>query len=176
MLSKHKNHIENDGRYVSILHAEHLSPQKGEDKKNARYKQRILCYLLSHSISCPSLHMSINILEILQQVSDAVKLETLLPSIKIHLAQTSHQQADAKLKLQYLGIALNAFDSSVAKDLNNEKSEAWPVMMKAWEQSYTLECKCRIPSCFPCLLTYIQRDVYYQRSLKLNSERAYSTL
>ena len=85
--------------------------------------------------------MAINILEIVQQVSDSVKLETLLPSIKTYLAQVGNEQPDAKLKLQYLTIALNAFDASAAKDLNNEKSEAWSIMMKAWEQSYTLECE-----------------------------------
>ena len=83
--------------------------------------------------------MRINILEILQQVSDGVKLEILLPVIKTYLATSYHE--DYHPRLRHFILALKAFDSTTANDLNNEKSEVWSVMMKAWKDMYTKKCE-----------------------------------
>ncbi|KAH8112066.1 hypothetical protein DFH11DRAFT_1788270 [Phellopilus nigrolimitatus] len=133
LLSEHRDHLINDAEYLISLHYEYLSSSKAENKKDAKQRQRILCFLLSHVVCSPSLEIRLSILRAMRQVSDGVKLQMLLPIIEEHLDAPS-PIADSELAT----LSLEAFDSSAAKDLNVDESRSWSVLLRALQHYHSL--------------------------------------
>ncbi|KAL5520451.1 hypothetical protein ACEPAG_9675 [Sanghuangporus baumii] len=122
-----RDHSVNDADYLVLFHHEHISRRKAENKKDAKQRHRILCFLLSHVLCCPSIPIRLSILKSLSRVSDQTKLEMLLPIIERALDSSSTIGASGDLEIY----ALQSFDSSVAKLLNSETSSIWSILMRA---------------------------------------------
>ena len=84
-----------------------------------RVRQRIICYLLSHVLSCPIVDLKLAILRSLRKVSDRIKLQMLLPVITE--LQISDKETDSDEADQLHELMLCSFDSSTAKDLCSEE-------------------------------------------------------
>ncbi|KAL5525140.1 UTP10 [Sanghuangporus sanghuang] len=127
LLVDYRDHLVNDPDCLVLFHHEHISRTKAENKKDAKQRRRILCFLLSHVLCCPSLPIRLSILKSLSRVSDQTKLEMLLPIIERALDSPSTIGASGDLETY----ALQSFDSSVAKLLNSESSSVWPILIRA---------------------------------------------
>ncbi|KAI5117129.1 hypothetical protein M0805_007713 [Coniferiporia weirii] len=127
LLAEHRDHLVNDPEYLTLLHHEYLSPSKAEGKKDTKQRQRILCFLLSHAVCCPSLAIRLSTLKAVRRTSDSVKLQMLLPVIgeRLNVAPTTGGNSELLVH------ALESFDSSAAKDLNADDSRSWPVLLRA---------------------------------------------
>lgn len=138
-----RDHLVHDPEYVRTFHREHLAPSKGESKKNAgyvrnpvmyvcnvlelttrRYKQRVLCYLLSHVNGCALLHVKAALLRSVDSVSNAAKAPALLPTVE---GLFGAQSVDAELA----ALAVGAFDATAAPDLNDVDKPVWGVYEQA---------------------------------------------
>jgi U3 small nucleolar RNA-associated protein 10 len=71
------DHLVGSAAYLAHFHGEHLTRQKGDGKKEGTYKQRTLCYLLSHVQAVPLLPLRASLVKSLAEVSSAVKLDML---------------------------------------------------------------------------------------------------
>ncbi|KAI0742763.1 hypothetical protein C8Q80DRAFT_1221194 [Daedaleopsis nitida] len=118
-----RDHLVHDPEYVQTFHREHLAPSKGESKKTAGYKQRVLCYLLSHVNSCALLHVKTALLRSVDTVSNAAKAQALMPTIEALLGE---QSVDGQLA----ALVASAFDASAAADLNDVDKPVWGVYEK----------------------------------------------
>ena len=99
----------------------------GRSDIDTRYKQRVLCFLLSHVNGCHLVNAKVQLLEAIQGVSSSAKAQTLEPTIQSVLngefaAWDGHQQLAA--------LVASTFDESVATDLNDPDKNAWAVYEK----------------------------------------------
>ncbi|CAK5279397.1 unnamed protein product, partial [Mycena citricolor] len=116
-LTDHREHIALDFHSIKVLHAQHLTRAKSDAKKDAEYKQHILCYLLSHVVAVPLTSMRVVLLEVLQNVSDASKSTVLTPLI----SAASHGSLEERLA----SLVIASFDTSTVSILNDVKNKTW---------------------------------------------------
>lgn len=96
-----------------------------------RHNQRILSYLLSHvcAIGLPS--AKIALLQTVENISDGVKAQTLLPAIQ-NLVQSPILGDIFGASLEkYAALVISSFDKSSSGELNEQNSLSWPVFVSA---------------------------------------------
>ncbi|KAI0712775.1 armadillo-type protein [Cerioporus squamosus] len=94
------------------------------------YKQRVLCYLLSHVNGCPLLKVKIALLKSVDNVSNEAKAQVLLPTIETLEAQDISDVTHRKQVQELATLTVSSFDASSAGDLNNTDKPAWGVYEK----------------------------------------------
>ncbi|TFK83295.1 hypothetical protein K466DRAFT_498737 [Polyporus arcularius HHB13444] len=123
-IAENRDNLLHDPAFLEALHREHLTHHKGEPKKIAGYKQRVLCYLLSHVNGCPLQKVKIALLQSVNTVSNEAKAEVLLPTIEA----LGTQEALQRKQVQELAtLVVSSFDVSSAGILNNSDKPAWNV-------------------------------------------------
>lgn len=137
-----QNHLVHDSGYLRVLHQEYLSTQKSDSKKQAgyapcvllfcllakpttRYKQRIMCYLLSHVNACQLPDFKLSLLKSVELTSSEVKARMLLPTVQEHM-DGSHQSPDSQAQA-VLPIVMSSFDDSSVADLNDTSKSTWAI-------------------------------------------------
>lgn len=142
--------LEHDPDYLQTFHKGHLSHSKTDTKKNAgyvhtnnltgghgcahslySYRQRVLCYLLSHVNSCPLPSVKVALLRSLDSVSNEVKAQILMPTIEGLISERGVQDVAATKVYQDLTTyAVSAFDASATADINDQEKPAWALYEK----------------------------------------------
>ncbi|KAI0651200.1 hypothetical protein C8Q79DRAFT_1004507 [Trametes meyenii] len=126
-----RDNLVHDPDYLQAFHKEHLGYSKADSKKIAGYKQRVLCYLLSHVNSCPILSVKVSLLKSLDGVSNPVKAQVLLPTIEALVdEQALADIVSGKVSSDLATYAVSAFDLSSAEDLNDTAKNTWAVYEK----------------------------------------------
>ena len=98
-----------------------------------RYKQRVLCYLLSHIDALASPDAQLVLLRAIENVSDPVKAQLLLPTIKKLVQPTTRTEIlndiyGDHLK-EFTALVFSSFDNSIANDLNETNDDLWPTFL-----------------------------------------------
>ncbi|KAI8990419.1 armadillo-type protein [Trametes punicea] len=126
-----RDNLVHDPEYLQAFHREHLGQSKTDSKKTAGYKQRILCYLLSHVNACPLPQMKFALLKSLDGVSNEAKARVLMPTIEtLASEQATRDLPPGGIMEDLVVYAVSAFDSTAAADLNNDGKTAWAVYDK----------------------------------------------
>ncbi|CDO68790.1 hypothetical protein BN946_scf184989.g56 [Trametes cinnabarina] len=123
-----RDNLVHDPEYLQAFHNEHLGYSKADSKKVSGYKQRILCYLLSHVNACPLPNVKVALLRCLDGVSNEAKVQVLLPTIEGLLTEQVEDnvlQSDVYQDLTTYTAA--AFDVSAASDINDPDKNTWVV-------------------------------------------------
>ncbi|EMD35136.1 hypothetical protein CERSUDRAFT_107124 [Gelatoporia subvermispora B] len=119
-LNEAREHFVPDSHYLHVFHQQHLTSSRTDSKKETAYKQRILCYLLSHVIASHLPYMKLLLLDSLKAVSSSVKLQMLLPSIQ-KLVQNVPEGHDEFFE-QFASLSFRSFDATVVSYLESEGS------------------------------------------------------
>ena len=126
-------HLKVDAAYLKELLKSTLQVQPGDSSKDAKYKRRLLSYLLSHVVawfaSCPGL--PVKILQEIHDISDSMKLQVLLPlldplakspSSVLGRLSVDHREA-------YVAGLFSSFQGKeVGSFMNAESSEEWETL------------------------------------------------
>lgn len=121
LMASNRDQLVNDPDHLMPFNYEFLSPSKAENRKDTRQRRRILCYLISHAVCCPSQVVQLSILRSLHHVSDPIKFQMLIPLIERGISRTPSENKNTELE-KYV---LEVYDSSAAKDLNSEEGDSW---------------------------------------------------
>ena len=161
-LGESRDHLLHDADYVQTFHREHLSQHRGDPKKLAgyvrplldcwaenllsrpylvcRYKQRVLCYLLSHANSCPLLNVKFALLNSLAMVTNEAKAPMLLPTIETLFGM---QDVSVERFQSLATLTVSAFDESSAAELNVAEKPTW----NAYEKLLVISLTDGMPHC-----------------------------
>jgi U3 small nucleolar RNA-associated protein 10 len=149
-LEERKEYLVTDSDYMSVFHEQHLGQNKSDKTKEAecvhfvtieeanntlcvRYKQRVLCYLLSHIDAIASPDAQLVLLRAIKNVSDPVKAQLLHPTIRKLVQPTTRKETlndiyGVHLK-EFTALVLSSFDQSIANDLNETRDDLWPTFL-----------------------------------------------
>ncbi|KAI0790983.1 hypothetical protein C8Q75DRAFT_805854 [Abortiporus biennis] len=128
-LAESRDHFLHDPTYLRVVHQQ-FSVHKGDSKKEIGYKQRLLCSLISHIKACRVPSFKVTLLKSIESVSNAVKLQMLLPVIEELTSENTASSVEKYLGSRYEEFAcllVSAFNSSAVKDLNNVDSPSCAV-------------------------------------------------
>ena len=151
-----KEHLSIDAEYLTVLLKSTLQIQSGDSSKDAKYKHRLLSYLLSHIVawcdSCPLL--SVKILQEIHDISDSMKLQVLLPLLAA-LAKspsTIMGRLSVNHRESYVAGVLSSFQGKeLGSFMNAESSEEWEtlkelartgLMSGMWVSSSAVSLRC----------------------------------
>ncbi|KZT03292.1 uncharacterized protein LAESUDRAFT_744673 [Laetiporus sulphureus 93-53] len=157
-------HFLHDAGYMRVFHQEYLSSGKNEKKKLKGFKQRIVCYLLSHVNACQLAYIKLHLLQSLETTSSEVKCQILLPSIETAIDNVDSATSIDASSQELIAHLASSFDASGAADLNDASKSTWPTFEKL------------LRSCFGnTSLSAARRTLAYQLEhglfTKLSSER-----
>ncbi|KAI0632952.1 hypothetical protein C8Q77DRAFT_1120632 [Trametes polyzona] len=123
--------LERDPNYLQAFHQKMLTHSKADHKKTSSYKQRVLCYLLSHVNSCPLPGVKASLLRSLDNVTNEVKAQVLMPTIESLVSEQGiRDAANSKAYQELAAYAASAFDATAAPDLNDPAKDAYAVYEK----------------------------------------------
>jgi U3 small nucleolar RNA-associated protein 10 len=133
-----RDHFVSSGGYLLDFYAEHLTKAKGEGKKDTSYKQRVLCYLLSHVQACPLSGLRAAIMRSLSKVSSSVKVELLHDLIgdlfkKEKSALEGVYGAHAE---SFVKDVISCFDTSVCSALRDSNGKEWALFSRVVTRSF----------------------------------------
>ncbi|KAJ8482003.1 hypothetical protein ONZ51_g5640 [Trametes cubensis] len=121
-----RNNLEHDPEYLQAFHKEHLGYSKADSKKVSGYKQRILCYLLSHVNACPIVDVKASLLRSLDGVVNEAKAQVLVPTFEALLGEDEAFSLASSTMLQDIATyAASAFDATAAHDINDADKATW---------------------------------------------------
>ncbi|EGO02920.1 hypothetical protein SERLA73DRAFT_102973 [Serpula lacrymans var. lacrymans S7.3] len=126
-LAQQQDQVIQDASYLKVFHQQHFS------NANAKYKRRVLCFLLSHVIACPSPAAKIALLRSIEDVADSSKSRLLFPHMK-ELAEKSDLLSESfgSTFNDYVTLLVAACLTVSAADLNDQKSDsAWPTFISS---------------------------------------------
>ncbi|KAJ3530702.1 hypothetical protein NM688_g7673 [Phlebia brevispora] len=129
-LQASRQHLSNDAAYLRILHQQHLAPVALEPKKESTYKERILCYLLSHAVVCPLPEVKMSLLRSVQEISSKAKSQMLQPVLEALSSDKTASQLAELLGPSYEDFAsmvVASIDSTVREQLNRKTDNLWSV-------------------------------------------------
>ncbi|KAH9921142.1 uncharacterized protein B0H18DRAFT_1086220 [Fomitopsis serialis] len=124
-------HMRHDPAYLREFHQEHLSVVKGEGKKVASYKHRIVFYLLSHVNACPMSNAKLSLLQSLETTASDSKCQALKPTLE-HLSEAvsiATEGIDNDTE-EFLILTTSSFDSSAVTELNDTSKSTWSIFEK----------------------------------------------
>ncbi|KAH9893998.1 hypothetical protein C8Q73DRAFT_694035 [Cubamyces lactineus] len=120
-----RNNLEHDPEYLQAFHKEHLGYSKADSKKASGYKQRIMCYLLSHVNACPVVDVKASLLRSLDGVVNEVKAQVLVPTFEALLEDEVFSLASSPMLQDIATYAASAFDATAAHDINDTDKTTW---------------------------------------------------
>ncbi|KZT23010.1 hypothetical protein NEOLEDRAFT_1180414 [Neolentinus lepideus HHB14362 ss-1] len=133
-LASHQAHLVNDPEYVVNFHGSVLERSKADSKKEASYKQRLLCYILSHVNACTIPSIRIGLLKMVEGVSHPVKGEMLLDLIRSVVSDPPAQEFQITYGQglqEFSRLLLQSFNVSLSKEFNNVASVVWPAYISS---------------------------------------------
>lgn len=126
-------HLTVDAVYLTDLLESTLRVRPGESGKTAKYKRRLLSYLLSHVVtwfdSCPLL--PVKILQEIHDVTDSMKLQILLPLLDALAKSPSSVlgRLSVNHRESYVDGLLSSFQGKeVGSFMNADSSEEWETL------------------------------------------------
>lgn len=93
------------------------------------YKKSVICYMLSHVNSCNLLPMKLSLLQSLEEVTSAAKVQMLLPVAEKLADDAAATAEDAKSEI-FVALVLGSLDGSAADALNERSGKAWEAYQK----------------------------------------------
>ncbi|KAF8515684.1 armadillo-type protein [Hysterangium stoloniferum] len=169
-LNSRREHCINDSDYVQVFVQESLCKLRADGKKDAAYKQRVLCYLLSHITTWSSIHARVVLLGMLKNISNRVKLHMLLPLVQV--VSTSEQvqriaDAEDSVCAAYHRLLFGVYDVTTAPDLNEIGSGSWIIFVRLIRSafgngSFLLSCV--------SMLIYLNSGLFESLSAELRLE------
>lgn len=93
------------------------------------YKQRIICYLLSHVTCCAHLPLKLSLLRSLEQVSSPAKPQVLLPVAEKMAADDELTKRDSDSEA-FVSLVLASLDGSSINTLNERSGKPWATYVK----------------------------------------------
>ncbi|KAI0063355.1 ARM repeat-containing protein [Artomyces pyxidatus] len=123
-LAELRDHCAYDPGYVRVFHQQSLSGSK----KSAAYKQRVLCYVMSHANGCTLPSMKLSLLHMVEDVSDRVKAPMLSSTIQALIddaRSTELQKTIGPRYEEFAALVASTLDMSTAPDLNEPSSNLW---------------------------------------------------
>ncbi|KAF8578875.1 ARM repeat-containing protein [Ramaria rubella] len=140
-LAAHREHFINDGDYLDVFTRETICKSRSDMKRETGYKQRVLCYILSHATTWISVRARVSLLETLRYVPHRVKLQMFLPLIQ-SVASGDHKplpwhEKDKALGAIYFELLLKAYDRTVIPELIETGSGSWSTFVRLIRFTFT---------------------------------------
>jgi U3 small nucleolar RNA-associated protein 10 len=109
----------------------YFNPMGHTNSEFISYKQRVMCFLLSHVNAACSPVAKVALLHILKGVSDKVKAQVLLPTIQEFVQEpvSTRSEIFERHSQEFYMLIMSCFDASVCNDLNDKSSSLWPVFL-----------------------------------------------
>jgi len=126
LLAREAGAFVNDASYLAATHATVL---RGSGKKDAQFRTKVLCYLLSHAVCTPDLDARTAWLGLVRDVPAPCKLTTVLPLVRD--AVHSHGRTSTPTYLEWL---FATYDTTTVPVLEDRHSDAWPLLLDALRQ------------------------------------------
>jgi len=126
LLAREAGAFLNDASYLAVAHATIL---RGSGKKDAQFRTKVLCYLLSHAVCTPDLDARTAWLGLVREVPAPCKLTTVLPLVRD--AVQSHGRTATPTYLEWL---FATYDATTVPVLEDRQSDAWPLLLDALRQ------------------------------------------
>ncbi|CCM00706.1 uncharacterized protein FIBRA_02746 [Fibroporia radiculosa] len=129
-LGETHDHLVQDANYLKVFHQQNLTAIKSDNKKNAGYKRRILCYLLSHVNACNLPIAKQLLLKSLETTTSEVKCEMLLPTIESMFDKTlmvTELETAVSQALELATLIVSSFDASAVANLNDISRNTWSI-------------------------------------------------
>ncbi|KAH7920221.1 hypothetical protein BV22DRAFT_1199044 [Leucogyrophana mollusca] len=126
-LGEQREQLVQDPDYIKVFHQQHFA------NANAKYRRRVLCFLLSHVIAHPSPEAKVALLQSIEAVSDSSKPHMLLPQVE----ELTQKSVDIGSRFgaafdEYVALVIAAFVTMPSADLNEQKDNTtWPVFIAA---------------------------------------------
>lgn len=136
-LVERKSAFRNDATLLPQLHGESLQVARQDGRKEVGHKHGMVCFIVSHILCIDSLPTRLVLLQSLAAVSNAAKLEMLLPLIRdvvegnMALATKGLRSSDEREL--YLELLFASYDASCRSVVEEASSGAWPLFLQAVE-------------------------------------------
>ncbi|TDL26887.1 hypothetical protein BD410DRAFT_763071 [Rickenella mellea] len=134
-LSEHREHLINDIESLPAIQHDFLSGQKADSKKTTKFKQRVLCFLLSHIVSCATMTTKLVLMTTIRHVRDFTKVQMLAPLVRVAVESQSGTGATAA-ESEFFTLVLSSFDATCSKDFNIPTSDMWSLYLSALQHFY----------------------------------------
>ncbi|KAH9920883.1 armadillo-type protein [Epithele typhae] len=159
-LAEIRDPIVHDAEYLQAFHHEHLAQRKGDPKKLAGYKERILCYLLAHVNGCSLRSVKVALLNLVNGVSSPAKAQVLAPTIDDVFG---HEFTTLEESRNLLSLVVSVFDVSSAANLNDSDKSLWGV----YERLLTMVIKSdKWQQARDGMLRHLQRGLFAKLSVE----------
>ncbi|SPO26859.1 related to UTP10 - nucleolar protein, component of the small subunit processome [Ustilago trichophora] len=134
-LLERKSGFRNDAAVLSQLHGELLRIGRQDGRKEVSHKHAMVCFIVSHILCIDSLPSRLVLLQSLAAVSDAAKLEMLLPLIRTlvegNVAAVTKGLRTSEDRELYLELLFASYDRSCRALVEDASTGAWPVYLEA---------------------------------------------
>jgi len=94
------------------------------------FKHRVMCYLVSHAVACPSLQVRAGILKSLKDVPDASKASMLIPVFERSFETLGNVGDSTTVDQEFFVTLARAFDKNAAKALNDKEGALWQIFVE----------------------------------------------
>ncbi|KAJ9477870.1 U3 small nucleolar RNA-associated protein 10 [Pseudozyma hubeiensis] len=136
-LVERKTSFRNDASLLPQLHAELLQIGRHDGRKEVGHKHAMVCFIVSHILCIDSLPARLVLLQSLSTVSDAAKLEMLLPLIR-EVVEGNVAAATKGLRTTddrelYLELLFASYDQSCRHIVEEASTGAWSLYLHALE-------------------------------------------
>ncbi|KAF9553866.1 hypothetical protein CPC08DRAFT_672807 [Agrocybe pediades] len=131
-LVEHRDHFANDASYLKVLHEQHLSRSKTDKKRDADYKNRVVCYLLSHINATSSETIQISLLKSIATITNKAKVQILAPTIELLVARAESEDvpvSNAPSSEELTTRVLSCYDTASSQYVN-ESTSAWDLFVR----------------------------------------------
>ncbi|TKY85315.1 hypothetical protein EX895_005477 [Sporisorium graminicola] len=136
-LVERKSAFRNDATLLPQLHGEILQIGRQDGRKEVAHKHGMICFVISHILCIDSLPTRLVLLQSLAAVSNAAKLEMLLPLIRGvvegNVASTTTGFRSNDERELYLELLFASYDQSCRSVVEEASSGAWALFLKAVE-------------------------------------------
>ena len=136
-LVERKSAFRNDAAMLFQVHAELLQIGRQDGRKEVEQKHAMVCFLLSHILCIDSLPSRLVLLQSLAPVSNAAKLEMLLPLIRNvvegSVATATKGLRSSEEREQYLELLFASYDRSSRSVVEEASNGAWSLLLQSVE-------------------------------------------
>ncbi|KAJ1018800.1 hypothetical protein NDA16_004605 [Ustilago loliicola] len=134
-LIERKSGFRNDASILPKLHGELLQIGRQDGRKEIGHKHAMVCFLLSHILCADSLSSRLVLLQSLAAVSNAAKLEMLLPLIRKVVEGNAAAATKALRTIEerelYLELIFASYDRSCRSVVEQASTGAWSLYLEA---------------------------------------------
>ncbi|KAJ1026239.1 hypothetical protein NDA18_003896 [Ustilago nuda] len=134
-LVERKSGFRNDSYILPKLHAEFLQINRLDGRKEIGHKHAMVCFLLSHVLCADSLSSRLVLLQSLAAVSNAAKLEMLLPLVRTVVEGNAAAATKALCTIEdrelYIELLFASYDPSCRSVIENASTGAWSLYLEA---------------------------------------------